>query len=655
MGKPTGKKKKQAGAKTGETNVKRNRSVEASSKAFDKDTTVFVTMAQELKQEGNKLFQKRDHEGALFNYEKALKLLPKNHADMPYLHTNMATCYMQMGPDEYHKAIAECNLALEVSPKYSKALLKRARCYESMNRRELAFLDINAVLSSEPNNFMAQEIAERIKNDLENKGGETEEDSEYLTSPYDSPQYKPLKTRTKKKKNGKSNEKISGTEDKTLVEESNNMKEQPVKNVKLVMGEDIRWARMPSNCSIVQLREIVRNRFPRLKGVLIKYKDSEGDLVTITTTEELRWAETSAEPQGSVRLYVIEVSPDQELFFDCISGCTSMKRREEGGPVCIEDWIVQFARLFKNHVGFDTVTCLDLHEIGMKLYAEAMEDTVTSEEAQELFEVAAEKFQEMTALALFNWGNVHLSRARKRVFLTEDGSRESVIAQVKTAYDWAESEYVKAGEKYRESLKFKPDFYEGHLALGQQQFEQAKLSWYNAIGNKVNLETWPSEGLLDLFDSVEKNIREGAGIWEKAKNQHLNELYIPDKGKILLQKMGLDGLFKDMTPEEAEELHDSIQSQINLLMGTVLYERSAIEYKLGIQFWEDTLETAIENFAAAGASETDTAVMRNNHCSKSTAQQGKICQAIEVFTLYTLLSRRRISFLSCGSSIIAEF
>lgn len=306
-------------------------------------------------------------------------------------------------------------------------------------------------------------------------------------------------------------------------------------------------------------------------------------------------------------------------------------------------------------MGFDTVTCLDLHEIGMKLYAEAMEDTVTSEEAQELFEVAAEKFQEMTALALFNWGNVHLSRARKRVFLTEDGSRESVIAQVKTAYEWAESEYVKAGEKYRESLKFKPDFYEGHLALGQQQFEQAKLSWYNAIGSKVNLETWPSEGLLDLFDSIEKNIREGAGIWEKAKNQHLNELYIPDKGKILLQKMGLDGLFKDMTPEEAEELHDSIQSQINLLMGTVLYERSAIEYKLGIQFWEDTLETAIENFAAAGASETDTAVMRNNHCSKSTAQQGKICQAIEVFTLYTLLSRRRISFLSRGSSIIAEF
>lgn len=328
MGKPTGKKKKQAGAKTGETNVKRNRSVEASSKAFDKDTTVFVTMAQELKEEGNKLFQKRDHEGALFNYEKALKLLPKNHADVPYLHTNMATCYMQMGPDEYHKAIAECNLALEVSPKYSKALLKRARCYESMNRRELAFLDINAVLSSEPNNFMAQEIAERIKNELENKGGETEEDSEYLTSPYDSPQYKPLKTRTKKKKKSKSNEKISGTEDKTLVEESTNMKEQSVKNVKLVMGEDIRWARMPSNCSIVQLREIVRNRFPRLKGVLIKYKDSEGDLVTITTTEELRWAETSAEPQGSVRLYVIEVSPDQELFFDCISGCTSMRRRE---------------------------------------------------------------------------------------------------------------------------------------------------------------------------------------------------------------------------------------------------------------------------------------------------------------------------------------
>jgi hypothetical protein len=43
--------------------------------------------------------------------------------------------------------------------------------------------------------------------------------------------------------------------------------------------------------------------FQAREQFLSKYKDQEGDLVTITTNEELRWAEASAESQGSVGLY----------------------------------------------------------------------------------------------------------------------------------------------------------------------------------------------------------------------------------------------------------------------------------------------------------------------------------------------------------------
>jgi hypothetical protein len=77
--------------------------------------------------------------------------------------------------------------------------------------------------------------------------------------------------------------------------------------------------------------------------------------------------------------------------------------------------MVQFARLFKNHAGFDSDACVDLRDVGIRLYYEAMEETITSEEAQEIFQAAEAKFQEMAALALFNWGNVHMSRARKRL------------------------------------------------------------------------------------------------------------------------------------------------------------------------------------------------------------------------------------------------
>ncbi|KAK3213067.1 hypothetical protein Dsin_017773 [Dipteronia sinensis] len=61
MGKQSGKKKKQLGGESGDGNAKQSHSP----RVYDKDTTVFIAMAQELKDEGNKLFQKRDHEGAM--------------------------------------------------------------------------------------------------------------------------------------------------------------------------------------------------------------------------------------------------------------------------------------------------------------------------------------------------------------------------------------------------------------------------------------------------------------------------------------------------------------------------------------------------------------------------------------------------------------
>lgn len=640
MGKPTGRKKQHTGGKTGDT-ITRRRSIETTSKAFDEDMTIFINMSQELKEEGNKRFQKRDHEGALLKYEKAIKLLPKNHIDVVYLHTNMASCFMQMGCGEYDKAIIECNLALEVSPKYSKALLKRARCYEALNKLELAFQDVNAVLSLEPNNVMALEITERVKRELEKKGITPEEilsSREYVAPTYNSSMPKAMKSKARKKKSNKSDIKSCSTEDKAVVEETKIVQEEVMRTVKLVFGEDIRCAQVPSNCSVLRLSEIVKSRFPSLKAVLIKYKDNEGDLVTITTTEELRWAEASADPQGSLRLYVTEVTPDQEPSFDepknkeevekleikenGFSENGSMRKREENGSFCIDNWIVQFARIFKNHVGFNSDAYLDLHQIGMKLYSEAIEDIVTSEEAQDLFKVAAEKFQEMTALALFNWGNVHMAQARKKVILTEEASRESLLAQVKTAYEWGQSEYVKAGGKYREALKFKPDFYEALLALGQQQFEQAKVSWYYAVGSKVDLDSCPYQGVIGLFDNAEECITNGSEIWEVVEEQRLNNLSKPDEEKMLLQKLGVDLPFKDISAEEAAEQVASMRSQINILWGTLLYERSIVEFKLGIEFWEDTLETAIERFELAGASQIDTAVMRKNHCSNSAAQEG---------------------------------
>ncbi|CAL9772715.1 unnamed protein product [Musa acuminata subsp. burmannicoides] len=629
MGKPTAKKKS-SGSKHSNTNSKHSKSNEHNPKVYDEDTTIFIDMARDLKEEGNMLFQRREFETALLKYEKATKLLPKNHIDLAYLHSNIAACYMEISPEDYHLAINECNLALKVSPNYSKALLKRARCFEVSNRLDLACKDVDLVLSSEPNNLTALEISERVKKEMEKKGIVLDDKPLF-------PLPEPLTVKEKPKKKKNSHKSMKKLVD--MGEKYAEVKEKPMKSMKLVFGEDIRLAQIPADCTMFQLREIVGSKFPSLKAVLIKYKDKEGDLVTITTSEELRWAEESADSPGSVKLFVVEVSPEFEPLLEeekksssrrkldrennCISESGNTRRDDDRvSSVYVDDWIVQFAQLFKNHVGFSSDASLNLHELGTKLYSEAVEETVTSEEAQEIFQLAEDKFQEMAALALFNWGNVHMSRARKRLSLPENASKESLLAQMKTAYEWAQTEYIKAGKCYDEALEIKPDFYEGRLALALQQFEQTKLSWYYAIGSKADLEKWPSSEVLELFNHAEDNTERGMEMWEEIEDQRLKGLSKPNKEKTLLQKMDLEDYFTEPSTDEAAEIASNMRSQINILWGTILYERSVVEFKLGIPMWEECLKAAVDKFKLAGASPTDISVMIKNHCANETAQEG---------------------------------
>lgn len=704
MGKPIGKKKPEAPKQKQGSASKPSKGSDRSSKAFDEDTAIFINMSQEFKEEGNKLFQKHDYEGAMLKFEKALKLLPSNHIDVANLRTNMAACYMQMGLGEYPRAINECNLALEVAPKYSKALLRRAKCFEGLNRLDLAWRDVSIVLNMEPNNQTALELSDGLRKTMEERGIEVDEKEiamaiEDTLSPGSTPtriiakekkqrkessskkkrrsmriedakdelvevkkvedeakveqvvekkvqrksigkQYKEKKVQTKLKRE-QVEEDESKPEDKEVVQEKVMVKEAKVvaRSVKLIFGEDIRYAQLPINCSVLLMRDVIRDRFPNLEGSLVKYRDQEGDLVTITTTEELRKAEGSGDPHGSLRLYISEVSPDQEPAYNGgDEGQVSKVKREteddmkydefesnnskEKDSTSIDSWIIQFAQLFKDHAGFDSDSYLDLHEIGMKLYSEAIEDTISSEDAQELFDIASEKFQEMAALALFNMGNVHMSKARKQVLLSEDTSGELMLLQIKSAYEWARKEYTKAGSRYEEALKIKPDFYEGHLALGQQQFEQAKLCWHYAQREEIDVESGSIQEILLLYNKAEDSMEAGMQIWEEMEERRLNGLSKEEKYKAKLQKLGLDGLLRDLSADEATEQASILRSQIYVLWGTLLYERSVVEFKLGLPSWEECLEVAVEKFELAGASHTDITVMIKNHCSNQASPAG---------------------------------
>lgn len=775
MGKSGGRKKKAGG-----TGASAEQSGGSVGNKVDLDVSLFLKKAHELKEEGNTKFQNKDYVGALEQYEQALKLMPRNHPDRAVFHSNRAACLMQMKPVQYDVVVNECTLALEVHPRFSRALFRRARAYEGMGKLELAMQDLQALLQVDSNHQDALEHIKRLRVALGNKqdaqpdlqnrptmpsfsgtspaavgasavrgtpvGGmgpclparpvpkkknkQDRNSAEMLSAQLNGPSLQEIPL-PKSSASPSSPGKTSATEfskvSLKVISENGSQDHkakcvtQPVKKaqkeikwrpLKLIFDHDIRLAQMPENCKFKELREIVRKRFSSSKAVLIKYSDLDGDKVTITSTEELRLAESAAAQQAEqkntvnvnvvsapsgesnvtqnmpnqnamncpLKLYVVEVNPEQEPLIEeeeepvldgvededdkveeNISGlleesndgmikdlgkelneqvsqvAEKYKNEDdsqlEGKEIEIDDWIFEFAQLFRTHVGIDPDAHVDLHELGMELCSEALEETVTSEEAQHLFDMAACKFQEVAALAFFNWGNVYMCAARKRIPLDESSSKEQVLTQLQVAYDWVQDQYLQAGKKYDEALRIKPDFYEGLLALGQQRFETAKLRWSLALASKVDLGTWDSSETIELFNNAEEKMQMATEMWEKLEEQRQNELKDPSgskKDEILKRKRKHSGNDNGDSSEEiaasaleAAEQATLMRSQIHLFWGNILFERSQVEFKLGFQTWKEHLDAAVERFKLAGASSPDIEAVLKNHSSNATDQESK--------------------------------
>nr|GFA13865.1 hypothetical protein [Tanacetum cinerariifolium] len=94
----------------------------------------------------------------------------------------------------------------------------------------------------------------------------------------------------------------------------------------------------------------------------------------------------------------------------------------------------------------------------------------------------------------------------------EDGSQKITATQVKVGYEWAQREYIRAERGYEQSLKVKPDFYERRLTLGLQQFEQAKLSWYNNTRSKSNNEEGAFIQILELYNKADDNMEKEVAV-----------------------------------------------------------------------------------------------------------------------------------------------
>ncbi|CAI9264653.1 unnamed protein product [Lactuca saligna] len=100
---------------------------------------------------------------------------------------------------------------------------------------------------------------------------------------------------------------------------------------------------------------------------------------------------------GVLKLHIVEITPEheppllEEVEEEKLVEIESIEVENNGSH---SDFKISYSR---THIGIDPDAHIDLHEIGMELCSKALEETVTNEEAQTLFDKADSKFQEVVA------------------------------------------------------------------------------------------------------------------------------------------------------------------------------------------------------------------------------------------------------------------
>lgn len=128
-----------------------------------------LAQAQEYKNQGNKLFTSSKYDEAIEQYDKAIEICPKEKtSDLSTFYQNRAAAYELL--KKWSSVKDDCTKALELNPKYIKALHRRARALEHLNDLANSLEDITATCILE--NFQNQNsltLADRVLNELGRK------------------------------------------------------------------------------------------------------------------------------------------------------------------------------------------------------------------------------------------------------------------------------------------------------------------------------------------------------------------------------------------------------------------------------------------------------------------------------------------------------
>jgi tetratricopeptide (TPR) repeat protein len=579
----------------------------------------FSAKAAKLKHEGDAHFGKRNLREALHAYERALQMTLAGTEERAALHSNRAACFLL--DNKFQNAAREASSALDQVPGFKPALMRRAKALESLGIHDKAAKDYEAAFKLDGSEETRRKMAEAKANHAARKSG----------------------GRRAVKPGGRVPASVQAA---NAAAARRQQQQQPPPDLVLncTFEESKKSLTVPISSRFADIVAAVKAKFSEALGdgaVALKYRDFEGDFVTVTSRTDLRSAlstavsalereakrtgkPSSVAPGGlaPVELEVVRVASAPSETPDNVT--PENVGRADAAPgddddrgedvIEIDEWLLTFATLFREHLGEAGATegPLDLRAVGLEKCCEALEEAVGTEKAKALLASAAEKFQEAAAAAIFNWGNVHVCASRKLVDTSEpsatEGAAESQSAPSEAALAAAASthmarindEYAKAVERYTQSLAIKSDFYEASIAWGQQAFERGKvLHVASKSGDDAAAKGKLAADADAMFALAEGKFQESLGMIPK------EEAEASTSG--------------DAAAPAEEGL--SLKSQILVLWGNVLFERSQVKHHRDAKDWQADCDAAVAKFQDAGCVRADIVRALMNHTSGKWAEE----------------------------------
>lgn len=579
----------------------------------------FSAKAAKLKHEGDAHFGKRNLREALHAYERALQMTLAGTEERAALHSNRAACFLL--DNKFQNAAREASSALDQVPGFKPALMRRAKALESLGIHDKAAKDYEAAFKLDGSEETRRKMAEAKANHAARKSG----------------------GRRVVKPGGRVPASVQAA-NAAAARRQQTIARDPDLVLNCTFEESKKSLTVPISTRFADIVAAVRAKFSEALGdgaVALKYRDFEGDFVTVTSRADLRSAMSTAvsalereakrtgKPSGvapgglaPVELEIVRVASAPSETPDVVT--PENVGRADAAPgddddrgedvIEIDEWLLTFATLFREHLGEAGATegPLDLRAVGLEKCCEALEEAVGTEKAVALLASAAEKFQEAAAAAIFNWGNVHVCASRKLVDTSEpssgEGAAESQSAPSEAALAAAASthmariddEYAKAVERYTQSLAIKSDFYEASIAWGQQAFERGKvLHVASKSGDDAEAKGKLAADADAMFALAEGKFQESLGMIPK------EEAEASTSG--------------DAAAPAEEGL--SLKSQILVLWGNVLFERSQVKHHRDAKDWQADCDAAVAKFQDAGCVRADIVRALMNHTSGKWAEE----------------------------------